>query len=246
MESTTFRQLQNMISVNDCLKIIQEWLFPPTCLLCGDAGTAGRDLCAPCADELPYLRTCCSRCALPLELDGPTLCGRCLAQPPSFDTAFALLAYREPVRHLVHALKFHRQYPHARLLGALLADALTGRIDVPELLIPVPLHTSRFRQRGFNHSAEIAREVSRRLAIPLDTRVVGRSRATPPQVGLSAVERARNVKKAFALRGSFPARHVAIIDDVMSTGSTVNELAGTLRKGGAERIEVWVCARASR
>lgn len=231
--------------MNNWPKIIQEWLFPPTCLLCGDPGLPGRDLCEPCARELPYLRRACARCALPLALDGQPICGRCLTNPPSFDATYAPLLYRQPVRHLVQALKFHRHYAHARLLGLLLAESLAHRGTFPELVLPVPLHASRLRQRGFNHSAEIAREVARRLAIPLAVGVVARCRATPPQVGLTAKARTRNVRHAFAVTRPLRARHVAILDDVMTTGSTVNELAGVLRTAGVERIDIWVCARAS-
>jgi len=231
--------------VNNWSRIIQQWLFPPTCLLCGAPGLAGRDLCAGCAHDLPYLDANCIRCALPLAVPGSAVCGNCLRHPPSFDQTHAALTYREPVRHMVHALKFHRRYPFARLLGSLLADSLAGRADLPERLIPVPLHRHRFSQRGFNPSAEIARDLGRRLSIPLDNGAVSRQRATVSQVGLTAEARARNVRRAFTVRSPFSWRHVAIIDDVMTTGSTVNELATALRHAGAERIEVWVCARAS-
>lgn len=231
--------------MNNWREIIQDWLFPPTCLLCGAAGLPGRDLCPGCARELPYLRSRCMRCALPLAVSEPAICGACLQRPPAFDSAEALLAYREPVRHMVHALKFHRRYAFARLLGTLLADAMASRIELPERLIPVPLHPTRFRERGFNPSAEIAREISHRTGVRLEMRCIRRCRPTAPQVGLPAVERARNVRGAFAVSPGFRGAHVAIVDDVMTTGSTVNELAKALRRAGVERIEVWACARAS-
>lgn len=239
------RQPSEHLLVYNWLGIIQQWLFPPTCLLCGAHATTGKDLCAGCERTLPFIRSSCVCCALPLAISGHGVCGECLVHPPAFDSATAPLRYREPVRHMIQALKFHRRYPHARLLGGLLAESLSERSDLPDWLIPVPLHPDRFRARGFNPSAEIARELGRRLQLPLETRSAMRTRATASQVGLSAVDRVRNLRRAFAVKPSFHARHVAIIDDVMTTGSTVGELAKALRAAGAERIEVWVCARAT-
>lgn len=159
----------------------------------------------------------------------------------------ACFTYEEPVRHLIRGLKFHRRYAYGRLLGALLAEKLTPRLeDLPQRIIPVPLHRGRYRERGFNHAAEIAREVSRRTGIPVDTGTAYRIRVTRPQVGLSAEQRTHNVRGAFELTAPCAVRHVAILDDVVTTGATVNELARTLKQGGAERVEVWTCARVDR
>jgi len=230
--------------VNDWLKIIQQWVFPPTCLLCGDSGRWDCDLCAPCHGALPHRASACIKCATVLEHDRGLICGACLKQPPVFDSAFAAFDYEEPVRHLIHALKFGRRYAHSRLLGTLLAERVAERSDLPERLVPVPLHSARYRERGFNQSAEIAREISRRLKIPLDLKSVRRFRATHSQIGLSAAERIHNVKNAFEVLQPLHARRVAIIDDVMTTGSTVAELAKILKSAGVARVEVWVCARA--
>jgi len=231
--------------VNNWPRIIQDWLFPPTCLLCGDAGTEGRDLCGPCARALPYNHPACPRCARPLAFETGLPCGECQQHPPAFDSAFALFRYEEPVRHLILTLKFHARHPCARLLGDLLADALEGREDLPELILPVPLHSRRYRERGHNQSLEIARTLSRRLQIPLDLRSCVRAKATQAQSGLNdPKERRRNVKNAFALARPLQAGHVAILDDVVTSGATANELAKVLRKAGVGRIEVWACARA--
>jgi ComF family protein len=171
-------------------------------------------------------------------------CGACQKRPPNFDSAFALFRYEEPARHLIRALKFHARYPCARLLGEMLADALAGREDKPGLIIPVPLHRSRYRERGHNQSLEIARTLSRRLRIPLDYQSCVRALATQPQTELSARERRRNVKKAFAVVKPPAANHVAILDDVVTTGATSNALAKALRGAGVGRIDVWACARA--
>jgi ComF family protein len=232
--------------VNNWPFIILDWLYPPTCLLCGDPGSDRLDLCKPCADSLPYLEVTCPRCALPLASSGPSLCGACQKKPPAFDAAFALFHYQEPIRHLIHALKFTARYAGARLLGALLAERLAGRNDLPEAIIPVPLHAGRYRERGFNQAIEIARTAARRLEIPLDLRACRRIRATAAQAQLPAKERRKNLRRAFAARPDLSHRHVAILDDVVTTGTTVNELAKVLRQAGAERIEIWACARAGR
>lgn len=232
------------MQVNNWPRIIQDWLFPPTCLLCGDPGTPGRDLCEACAKSLPRNHPACPRCATPLPFASALPCGECQCRPPAFDKSFALFRYEEPARHLIHALKFHHRHPAARLLGDLLADALADTDDKPELIIPVPLHPTKYRKRGHNQSLEIARVLSRRLQIPLDFNSCARVKATQSQTELKAEERRRNVRKAFAAAKPIHARHVAIFDDIMTTGSTVNEVAKVLRQAGVERVQVWACARA--
>lgn len=225
-------------------RIIQKWLYPPTCVLCGDPGHEGRDLCQPCRDDLPYLANTCPRCAHPLAT---AVCRPCQDHPPAFDAAHAALRYAttNAAGYLVQALKFHRHYPCARVLGELLADSLADRTHRPEVLLPVPLHASRYRERGFNQSAEIARVVSQRLGIPRDLAACHRIRATAAQAGLSSAgERRLNLQGAFAVAAGVAYRHVALIDDVMTTGSTVNELARVLRRADVEHIEVWTVARA--
>jgi ComF family protein len=237
------RQLKKAKRANKWPRIIQDWLYPPTCLLCGDPGSQGRDLCEPCTGSLPYIETSCPRCALPLAAPEPQICGACQKKPPVFDAAFAPFRYDEPVRHLIQTLKFGARYPGARLLGTLLAERLKGRADLPEVIIPVPLHAGRYRERGFNQATEIARTVSLHLEIPLDLKACRRVRATAAQTRLPARERRKNLRKAFTVRSGLPYRHVTIVDDVITTGTTVNELARALRQAGAERIEVWACAR---
>lgn len=230
--------------VNYCPKIIQDWLFPPTCLLCGDAGAEGRDLCLPCADSLPRNTPACRFCAKPLPFVSLLPCGDCQKRPPAYDRAFALFRYEEPVGYLVRALKFHERYPCARLLGGMLADALQERADKPDLIIPVPLHSGRYRERGYNQALEIGRTLSKRLGIPLDLDSCVRALPTRPQTELTAKERLSNVRRAFVMNRPVTNLHLAILDDVATTGATVNEMAKTLRRAGARRIEVWCCARA--
>lgn len=232
--------------MNNWLTIIQRWLYPPTCVLCGDPGQDDLDLCGACRQSLPYRDVACRRCGEAVASERDLICGSCLRHPPHFDATVAAFDYGEPVRDLILGLKFHRRYPYGRLLGMLLADHLAGRGELPECIIPVPLHAARYRERGFNHAAEIAREVARQLHLPVDLTAARRIRLTQPQVGLEADERKRNLRGAFESRLKQPLHHVAILDDVVTTGATVGELARVLKQAGVARVEVWACARADR
>lgn len=232
--------------MNNWLNIIQNKLIPPRCILCGQPGFADLDLCLACFDDLPGNHNCCYRCGVHFEisLDGPQLCGRCLKKNPSFDETCAPYLYNDSLRYLITQLKFHQHYKHARLLGTLLARHLAETTEFPECLIPVPLHRNRYQQRGFNQSIEIARHLSRQLSIPLDLKSCIRNRDTSHQTGLPAKQRRKNMRKAFSVINPLPYQHIAIIDDVMTTGATASALAETLKKHGVSRVDVWVCARA--
>lgn len=199
-------------------------------------------LCEPCARALPWLGHACARCALPLP--GGTLCPACLRRPPPQQAAFAALRYAAPADRLVGELKFGRRIAHARLLGALGARALVAAPgwQAPAAFVPVPLHHVRLRTRGFDQALELARELGRRLGVPVWDGAA-RTRATTPQTDLPAAARRRNLRGAFALRQAPPGGTLAVVDDVMTTGATVQELARTLLAGGAERVIVTVIAR---
>jgi ComF family protein len=237
------------VSVNDWLKHIQGVLLPPHCVLCGGAGQPpGLDLCAPCAADLPPNRHACRQCAAPLPPEVPpgASCGACLKRPPSFDGAVVPFRYAWPLDHLVRELKYHGRLAHGRVLGTLLAAHLrTHAVALPSLILPVPLHPARHRDRGFNQSGEIARYVASQLGVALDERSCVRVRATEDQALLSARDRRRNVRRAFALTGRLRCAHVAILDDVLTTGSTADELARVLKRGGVRQVSVWAIARAA-
>jgi len=228
------------------LNIDQYVLLETVCVLCGERGEAGLDLCRACRLDLPVIETACERCAIPLPAmhrhDG--LCGHCQHEPPAFERCLAPFAYQAPLDRLLQDLKFNRRLALARTLGRLMARWLADHTNsLPECLMPVPLHPTRLRERGFNQSLELARPIARRLGLPLDIHGCQRLRNTLPQAELSARQRHGNLKGAFGVKEAV-AGHIAIIDDVMTTGSTVRELARTLRKAGARRVDVWVCARA--
>ncbi len=221
-------------------------LFPPTCVLCGAPGVAGLDLCGGCAADLPGNRSCCARCALPF--DGPipegTLCGPCQRRPPAFERCFAPLRYETPLPFLIGGLKFRGRLNIARLLGQYLAAAIGDLgTPLPEVLVPVPLHRARLAERGYNQALEIARILGRELGIPVDARCCSRVQATQPQAGLDERARRHNIRGAFAAADTLPWRHLALLDDVVTTGSTVSEASRVLLGAGAERVEVWAVAR---
>lgn len=149
---------------------------------------------------------------------------------------------------MIHSLKFHQRYAHARLLGTLLAERILKEdTPRPDILIPMPLHPRRLKERGFNQSLEIARTVSRRTGTPIASDFCQRVRATEAQSQLHAASRQKNIHQAFAIQNGWrPSRHVAILDDVVTTAATVSELAKALRHAGVETIDVWSCARALR
>lgn len=228
------------------IKIIQDFLFPPTCLMCGNQGFDSRDLCHSCYKHLPRNTQCCFQCADLLEFPttNPVLCGRCLGKKPAFDRTYAPFIHQGAIRHLITTLKFNAQYQNARLLGLMLAEHLRQVAEIPDCIVAVPLHKSRYRQRGFNQAIEIAAILSKQLLVPLDLTSCERYRDTPHQTRLSAKKRRKNIKNAFKLNHPLAAKHIAIVDDVMTTGSTVHELAALLKKSGVRKVDVWVCARA--
>lgn len=232
--------------VNNWLDIIQNSLMPPTCILCGNPGDASRDICKFCSEELITNLHCCYRCGLPYEqaVTGPLLCGECQRRMPGFDETHAPYLHQGAVRFLISGLKFRKQFKNARLIGLLMADYLSRSAEMPDRIVPVPLHPARYRERGFNQSIEIARILKRELKVPLALDCCARSRNTPHQIDLPAKERRKNMKNAFIVNGRLDNQHIAIVDDVMTTGTTVSELARTLKKAGAARVDVWVCARA--
>lgn len=235
--------MRTLPQVYQWLRIIQKAVYPSRCLLCDAPGEGGRDLCAACAADLPHNPVACSLCGLPLTAHEEGLCGGCLKRTQPLDGSTIPFRYAAPLDHLLLGLKFNRQLVNARLLGGLMAEAIaTGGEPLPDCILPVPLHAGRLRERGYNQALELARPVSKRLGVPLENRLVVRVTATAAQSSLEKKARRRNIRGAFALVGEPPA-HIAILDDVVTTGSTVNELAQVLRRGGAKRVVVWACAR---
>lgn len=208
-------------------RLLGATLFPPRCCLCEFEGTwPDLDLCSVCLADLPW--------------DSSRQAGQVSA-----------LRFEPPADHLIRELKYSGVTAHARVLGELLARAVRARVDeLPKLLLPVPLHRARFRERGFNQAMQIARFAGRSLGIPYAGALMRRVRDTPSQTGLGRAERIENLRGAFRLADSARDRlarsgHVALVDDVRTTGSTLGELRVLLLEAGVSRVDLWSVARAA-
>jgi ComF family protein len=208
------------------------------CLLCGAFSHNGA-WCKACDRTLPYLTAPhCPLCALPTHNND--ICGRCLKRKPQFDRTLAVFAYAFPLDKLVQALKFGERL----MLVNGLADSLAQRVEVrPDCIIAMPLYPSRLRERGFNQSIELARRVANNLDIPLLPHACQRVRDTPPQSALKWKERGKNMRKAFTCTQDLSGMHVAVVDDVMTSGASLNEVSVALRSAGAYEVSAWVIAR---
>ncbi len=221
--------------------------FGGSCFLCGgssrDAADPAQVLCAACEHSLmPPPAGRCPVCAL--RTPGGETCGRCIAKPPAFDATVCLSDYDFPADVLVQALKFRGELSLAGLFGRMIRsriepEALAG----PDCVVPVPISDSRMRERGFNQSMEIARAIVSAGGPPVDGALAVRTRETAPQAGLPWKERARNLRGAFHCDPRAQGLRVAVVDDVMTTGSTLDELAATLKSAGARSVVNWVVAR---
>jgi ComF family protein len=213
-------------------------LFSGSCFLC--RGEASDILCAQCDADLPRLKgSLCPRCAL--ASPNGAVCGRCLTQAPSYDATIAAVAYSFPADVLVQALKFRGELALAPFLGDLLSKCISGKnVDC---IIPVPLSSERLRERGYNQALEIAREIAAATGARLAPELCERARDTPAQMELPLAERAKNMRGAFHCPRLVAGAKVAVLDDVMTTGATLDEIAATLKRAGAAHVENWVIAR---
>jgi ComF family protein len=243
-------------------------LWQPRCQGCGERGASGRDLCAACDAALPRIRRACATCGLPLPPEeaaaagatGPApaegtapeagrlrlRCAACRCAPPPLGRVVAPFLYAPPLDRWLPRFKFHQDLAAGRLLSQLMLAAC-AEAPRPEALLPVPLHRARLRARGYDQALELARPLARALALPLRRDLLLRVRATSAQSELAAPERRRNLRGAFALAPGTAARalpaHVALVDDVMTTGATLHAAAQALRDAGVARVDAWTCAR---
>ncbi len=223
-------------------------LFPHACCLCGLPSRRQWPLCTPCERDLTPNHSPCRCCALPLAGagDGAHLCGACLRRPPHFDRVVAPWQYTDPLAHLIRRWKYRGDTRLTALLAHLWLTG-PGRPGEVDVVLPVPLHWRRRWRRGFNQAELLARQLLRShpdLAVAgMKPRLARRGRSTPPQSGTAAGERKRNLRGAFTAGSGCANLRLAIVDDVLTTGSTADALAGTLRAAGASRVEVWCVAR---
>ena len=217
------------------------WLFAVRCLVCGERGMPGHDLCAACKAALPWQGPACPRCALPQTGSNP--CDACRQSPPPLQAVHAVFDYAFPLDRLLPRLKFHRDLAAGRVLVQCMLERLRT-LPRPAAIVPVPLHAARLRRRGYDQALELARPLARALQVPLLAGVLRRTRATGAQSRLDAEARQRNLRKAFAVvDGARLPAHVVLVDDVMTTGATLHAAARALRRAGVARVDAWVCAR---
>ncbi|WP_407353316.1 double zinc ribbon domain-containing protein [Luteimonas sp. R10] len=225
---------------------------PPRCPVCQERAGERDGLCPACAAALPWNRDACRCCALPLPFaaePGPAtasagpVCGACLRRPPPLHAVHAAFVYGFPVDRLLPRFKFHHDLAAGRLLARWMVRSL-AKAARPEALIALPLHRSRLRARGYDQALELAKPLARTLDLPLLEGRLRRTRATAPQSRLQAQARRRNLRGAFAVADAarLPA-HVALVDDVMTTGATLHAAAQALHRAGVRRVDAWVCAR---
>jgi len=218
------------------------------CLLCDEPAEAEMPICVACETDLPWLGDHCQTCALPLFAAGLT-CGECLLEPPAFEQVVVPWRYGFPVDSLITRFKHNAKWPFGHLLADVLGQYLQHRFDEglprPDVLLPVPLANKRLRQRGFNQAAMLARWLSQSLDLPCEERVLRRIKDTDAQQDLDAKARKGNLRNAFNLMpdAQIKDRHLALVDDVLTTGATAQALARLLMNAGAARVDVYCLAR---
>lgn len=229
------------------MRKLQSWLESTLpCALCHAPADHRRDsiLCSHCVALLPwYDSPRCPQCALP-NASG-ALCGICLQHAPAFDHTLTAFRYAYPLDHLLHQFKYHQQLS----LGHLLANRLFGRLPTltalaqPDVMMAMPMHPNRVKERGFNHALELAKQAHRHWQVPLEMEGCTRIVDTPAQAGMDMKTRIRNLRSAFATNAQWHGKHVMVVDDVMTTGASMHAVAKVLKRAGATRVTALVLAR---
>lgn len=202
-------------------------------------------ICSYCHDRLPLLKSSCAVCAMPIASNQYT-CGGCLQYAPAFCKTVSAFHYTPPVDKFIQAMKYHAQFNTLGLLTSHLAKNISDtypKNSLPSLMVPVPLFKAKLKHRGFNQASEIAKRLQKKLKMPFSNQIIERIKNTNPQSDLNAEERKKNLIGAFKVNIS-PPPYVAVIDDVMTTGSTANEVAKQLMLSGCERVDIWCLSRA--
>jgi len=229
------------------IKTLLSWNIN-TCISCLAKISVNNVLCNDCSNKLPLITTQCTQCAIPIQTKVAAIkCAKCIHNPPFFDITIAPYRYQKPITNIIGQLKFKNKLSYASTLGKLLLPFIlqTYTTDsLPSILIPIPLHKTRIQNRGYNQSYLISKYLSKKLNTPIQNNLVERIKNTKAQVGLSAIRRHTNLKEAFACQQKIGYSHIAIIDDVITTGQTASQVAKILKKQGASRVDIWTPARA--
>jgi len=229
--------------VNNKASLLLEGLFPNHCCLCGWRCAGNLPLCEPCRNEMPLNESACDRCALPLASPAARLCGACLRRPPAFDRVIAPWLYGEYLAHILQRWKFHRDTRLTRLLADMWQQQVSEVAPV-DAAVPVPMHWWRQWRRGYNQAELLALALRRhRPQLTIASRLLCRHRHTRAQSGMTARARSRNLRGAFTAGNACANLRLAVIDDVLTTGATAQEVAQTLKDAGATYVEIWCLAR---
>ena len=230
-----------------------DFFYPPRCQLCGTVENLGYDgqLCMACAADFPLNHTACQHCAIPMSHVDTSVqrCARCLKAPPEYDLCWSPFIYAQPLEWMIQQLKFNDKLSIAPLLTKLMAENLPDKLyknNSPDVVIPMPLHPQRLKQRGFNQSYLLVKKLAKQLKLPIDLSACQRVVDTEHQTGKNAKQRRQNIRNAFTFDNACDYRHVLIFDDVMTTGSSVAELTKTIKRSGVKRVDVWCLARAEK
>jgi len=233
---------------------IEEWILPYDCVICLNVSDQKRDICQSCEKQLPYLSHGCIQCgnSLPQKNRLSEKCGRCIQDTPYYDRTIVGFTYTTPIDIWIKQFKFHKKGMYANILCQIYMEKLAAYYQLypenkPQLLIPVPLHWRRLISRGYNQTDTIARYLSKALNIPIiHNRCVKRIKFTPPQAQLSRDKRHHNIRGVFKVKEGISIEHIAIVDDIFTTGNTANELAKELKKTGVTTISIFALARVTR
>jgi len=236
--------IQDEYMFQSLASITRHFRLPHACAVCESPHRGPFTVCTHCEPLLKKNTYPCEICGLPLANETYPYCGECIQEKPAFDSTFAPLLYEEPLRTLIHQFKYHTGLYLKTYLAHLMNQALPSHFQNANCLIPVPLHPIRLKERGYNHTHELAKTLSHLTKIKLNAHICTKKRNTLPQAHLDHKTRQKNLHNAFAIR-PHAYQHIILIDDVLTTGSTANELAHLFKKSGVKRVDVWCCARAA-
>jgi ComF family protein len=222
--------------------ISQRLRLPAICSLCNQYHQGRLAICAECHQHLRPIGPACYHCAIPLPEGDFLICGYCCKNKPYVDQVIAPYHFEEPLRTLLHEFKYHEGLYLCSFLATLISNALPPEAPNTQCLIPVPMHPKRLRQRGFNQAAELTKQLGRTLNLPYVLSHCKKTTNTVPQASLNADQRRKNLQNAF-ISEPLSYQHITLVDDLLTTGSTVNELANVLKKQGVAQVDVWCCAR---
>lgn len=225
------------------LSVAQSLRLSRICIICNEYHLEQVALCKHCIKQLKLLPYSCQQCAHPLSDSQFPLCGTCIKKPPFYDQAYISHAFDEPIRSLIHQFKYQNGLYLTSFLSHLMLMSWNKMDQKPQCLIPIPMHPRKLRERGYNQSILLVKSLAKKTNIPYDTHSCKKIINTAAQASLSGTNRRQNLKKAFKC-STLAFKHVALVDDLLTTGATANELAYILKKKGTERVDIWCCARA--